>query len=212
MVVPFVTVEGPIGVGKTSLSKEIAATFNYHLLKEIVDENPFLNKFYEDIEEWSFQTEMFFLCNRYKQLTDIKKFRLIQDKPVVADYHIFKNLIFAKRTLIPSEYEKYEEIYKILTKDMPVPNVVVYLHASVDTLMQRIAMRGREFEKMIARSYMEQLVEDYHLFIEHFEKMHPEIPVIHFDGDQLDFVKSTGDLKLVLSSIQDTLQQRSLQA
>lgn len=71
--VPFVTVEGPIGVGKTSLSKEIAATFNYHLLKEIVDENPFLNKFYENIEEWSFQTEMFFLCNRYKQLTDIKK-------------------------------------------------------------------------------------------------------------------------------------------
>lgn len=72
--VPFVTVEGPIGVGKTSLSKEIAATLNYHLLKEIVDENPFLNKFYENIEEWSFQTEMFFLCNRYKQLTDIKNF------------------------------------------------------------------------------------------------------------------------------------------
>jgi len=209
--VPFVTVEGPIGVGKTSLSKEIAATFNYHLLKEIVDENPFLNKFYENIEEWSFQTEMFFLCNRYKQLSDIKNFRLTEDQPVVADYHIFKNLIFAKRTLAPAEYDKYEEIYKILTKDMPVPNVVVYLHASVDTLMKRIAMRGREFEKMISRDYMEQLVADYHSFIEHFENMHPDIPVIRFNGDQLDFVKNPNDLKYVLQTIKDTLQQRSLQ-
>ncbi|WP_068986805.1 deoxynucleoside kinase [Lysinibacillus xylanilyticus] len=211
MTIPFVTVEGPIGVGKTSLSKEIATTFNYHLLKEIVDENPFLNKFYENIEEWSFQTEMFFLCNRYKQLSDIKKFRLTHEKPVVADYHIFKNLIFAKRTLLSTEYDKYEEIYKILTKDMPVPNVVIYLHASVDTLMKRIAMRGREFEKMISRDYMEQLVADYHTFIEHFEKMHPEIPVIRFNGDQLDFVKNPDDLKYVLQTIKDTLQQRSLQ-
>ena len=74
MPVPFITVEGPIGVGKTSLSKIISETFGFHLLKEIVDENPFLNKFYEDIDEWSFQTEMFFLCNRYKQLNDIKKY------------------------------------------------------------------------------------------------------------------------------------------
>lgn len=211
MTVPFVTVEGPIGVGKTSLSKEIAAAFNYHLLKEIVDENPFLNKFYENIEEWSFQTEMFFLCNRYKQLSDIKSFRLTHHNPVVADYHIFKNLIFAKRTLASTEYDKYEEIYKILTKDMPVPNVVVYLHASVNTLMKRIAMRGREFEKMITRDYMEQLVADYHSFIEHFEKMHPEIPIIRFNGDQLDFVKNPNDLTHVLQTIKDTLQQRSLQ-
>jgi len=209
--VPFVAIEGPIGVGKTSLAKEVAATFNYHLLKEIVDENPFLNKFYEDIEEWSFQTEMFFLCNRYKQLTDIKKLRLAQKTAVASDYHIFKNLIFAKRTLAPTEYDKYEEIYQILTKDMPVPNVVVYLHASVDTLMQRIAKRGREFEKMISREYMEQLVADYHTFTEHFEKLHPEIPVIRFNGDQLDFVKNPQDLQYVLKTIEDTIQQRSMQ-
>lgn len=209
MTVPFVTVEGPIGVGKTSLSHAIANTFEYHLLKEIVDENPFLNKFYEDIAEWSFQTEMFFLCNRYKQLSDIQKQLLVNDTPVVADYHIFKNLIFAKRTLKPSEYDKYESIYKILTADMPTPNMVIYLHADLDTLMKRITKRGREFEKMISREYMKQLVDDYHTFIEHFEKMHPEIPVIHFNGDELDFVKNPQDLQHILSTINEQLQKRS---
>lgn len=206
--VPFVTVEGPIGVGKTSLSNVIAQAFEYHLLKEIVDENPFLNKFYEDIAEWSFQTEMFFLCNRYKQLSDITKV-LDNNFPVVADYHIFKNLIFAKRTLQPLDYDKYEAIYAILTADMPKPNVVIYLHASVDVLMQRIAMRGREFEKNISRAYMEQLVEDYHLFILHFEKMHPEIPVLHFNGDDLDFVRSIEDRQLVLNAVQEVLNERT---
>src|SRR5690606_31867921 len=117
MSVPFITVEGPIGVGKTTLSKAIAEAQRFHQLSEIVDENPFLNKFYEDIEEWSFQTEMFFLCNRYKQLSDIQKKYLSKQQPVVADYHIFKNLIFARRSLPADEYAKYEEIYHILTKD-----------------------------------------------------------------------------------------------
>lgn len=209
MTVPFVTVEGPIGVGKTSLSSMLADTFQYHLLKEIVDENPFLGKFYDDIEEWSFQTEMFFLCNRYKQLTDIHSI-LDEQHAVVADYHIFKNLIFAKRTLKASEYDKYEAIYTILTANMPVPNVVIYLHASVDTLMQRIAMRGRDFERLIARDYMEQLVCDYHVFIEQFEQQHPEIPVVHINGDDFDFVKNPADLQQVLATITETLTKRSI--
>ena len=91
---------------------------------------------------------MFFLCNRYKQLEDINIKYLNQKKPVVADYHIFKNLIFASRTLKDSQYDKYMQIYRILTQDMPVPNVIVYLTASLETLQKRIAMRGREFEKI----------------------------------------------------------------
>ena len=210
MSIPFITVEGPIGVGKTSLSKEIAQHYDYHLLKEIVDENPFLGKFYENIDEWSFQTEMFFLCNRYKQLSDINNHILANQSPVVADYHIFKNLIFAKRTLKASEYEKYEAIYNILTADMPVPNMVIYLHASIDTLMGRIAKRGREFEKMISREYMEQLAADYHTFIGHFEKMHPEIPVIRLNGDELDFVERENDLNYILQLVEEKLSKRSL--
>ncbi|PWE69934.1 deoxynucleoside kinase [Bacillus cereus] len=207
--VPFITVEGPIGVGKTSLAKEISTHMQLHLLKEIVDENPFLGKFYEDIDEWSFQTEMFFLCNRYKQLEDINIKYLNQRKPVVADYHIFKNLIFASRTLKDSQYDKYMQIYRILTQDMPVPNVIVYLTASLETLQKRIAMRGREFEKNMDPNYLLQLTKDYETAMDAFKKDHPEIPLLKFNGDDMDFVKNPDDLNVILSALQNTLLKES---
>lgn len=209
MSVPFITVEGPIGVGKTSLAKAIANTYQFELLKEIVDENPFLNKFYEDIAEWSFQTEMFFLCNRYKQLSDIEKKYLSKDTAVVADYHIFKNLIFAKRSLNEDEYAKYESIYHILTRDMPIPNMVIYLDASIDVLLDRIDLRGREFEKKISTSYLEQLSSDYRMFIDDFEAKHPDVPVIRFNGDEMDFVQNSQDLNIILEKVSATLHKRS---
>ncbi|UIJ66349.1 deoxynucleoside kinase [Bacillus cereus] len=207
--VPFITVEGPIGVGKTSLAKEISTHMQLHLLKEIVDENPFLGKFYEDIDEWSFQTEMFFLCNRYKQLEDINIKYLNQRKPVVADYHIFKNLIFASRTLKDAQYDKYMQIYRILTQDMPVPNVIVYLTASLETLQKRIAMRGRKFEKNMDPNYLLQLTKDYETAMDAFKKDHPEIPVLKFNGDDMDFVKNPDDLNVILSALQNTLLKES---
>ncbi|MBH0345025.1 MULTISPECIES: deoxynucleoside kinase [Bacillus cereus group] len=207
--VPFITVEGPIGVGKTSLAKEISTHMQLHLLKEIVDENPFLGKFYEDIDEWSFQTEMFFLCNRYKQLEDINIKYLNQRKPVVADYHIFKNVIFASRTLKDSQYDKYMQIYRILTQDMPVPNVIVYLTASLETLQKRIAMRGREFEKNMDPNYLLQLTKDYETAMDAFKKDHPDIPVLKFNGDDMDFVKNPDDLNVILSTLQNTLLKES---
>ncbi|MET7021816.1 deoxynucleoside kinase [Bacillus mycoides] len=207
--VPFITVEGPIGVGKTSLAKELSTHMQLHLLKEIVDENPFLGKFYEDIDEWSFQTEMFFLCNRYKQLEDINIKYLNQRKPVVADYHIFKNLIFASRTLKDSQYDKYMQIYRILTQDMPVPNVIVYLTASLETLQKRIAMRGREFEKNMDPNYLLQLTKDYETAMDAFKKDHPDIPVLKFNGDDMDFVRNSDDLNVILSALQNTLLKES---
>ena len=209
---PFITIEGPIGIGKTSLAKAISVHFQYEFLKEIVDENPFLDKFYENIEEWSFQTEMFFLCNRYKQLTDINKHFLIKNKPVIADYHIFKNLIFAKRSLNSSEYEKYLKIYDILTSDIPKPNLIIYLHASLETIMERIKLRGRDFEKNISPIYLEQLSLDYEKTITTFEQQNPNIPVLRFNGDTLDFVKNNHDLQHVLNMLNEYLKKRSIQS
>lgn len=207
MNIPFITVEGPIGVGKTSLSKAIADYYQFHLLKEIVEENPFLGKFYADIEEWSFQTEMFFLCNRYKQLEDIDKKFLQAGKPVVADYHIYKNLIFAKRTLKNEQYDKYLKIYDILTDGMPKPNIIIYLSASLDTLLNRIAKRGREIEHQIDPNYLQQLSEDYDIAMTQWEKENPSIPIIRFNGDSLDFVQNKQDLTYIFNTLNQYLQK-----
>ncbi len=204
---PFITVEGPIGVGKTTLTKAISEHFKYATLNEIVDENPFLGKFYENIEEWSFQTEMFFLCNRYKQLGDTNKNFLKNNSPVVSDYHILKNLIFAERSLDPIEYEKYLRIFDILTVDMPKPNMIIYLHASLDTLIERIKLRGRDIEKNISTDYLKQLAKDYETAMERFEQQNPEVTVIRFNGDELDFVKNKEDLDFILSSIQNAMNK-----
>lgn len=199
--VPFITVEGPIGVGKTSLSKAISKHYDYPLLLEIVDENPFLERFYENLEEWSFQTEMFFLCNRYKQLSDIKEHFLNKNIPVVADYHIYKNLIFARRTLKEEEYPKYLDIYDILTKDMPKPNIMIYLQASLDTLLSRINHRGRSQEKNISPDYLQQLSLDYEQAMHEFEKQNPNIPILRLNGDNMDFVNNKQDLDNILAQL-----------
>lgn len=203
--VPFIAIEGPIGIGKTSLAKKLSVHFDFHLLREIVEENPFLGKFYDDIDAWSFQTEMFFLCNRFKQLEDIEKKCLKENKAVIADYHISKNTIFAKRTLQADKFEKYEQIYHILTKDMPVPNMMIYLHASLDTIMKRIRLRGRDIEQNIKASYLAQLAQDYEDYMNEFEALHPDIPVIRINGDEMDFVKQQDDLNAVIKQVESQL-------
>lgn len=208
--IPFIAVEGPIGVGKTSLARKLASQFKFHLLKEIVEENPFLGKFYDNIEEWSFQTEMFFLCNRFKQLEDIDRKFINLEKPVISDYHISKNMIFAMRTLKEEQIKKYAQIYDILTDDMPRPNMMIYLDASLDTLLERIRLRGREVEQNIQASYLQQLSLDYKHYMNQFEQDHPDIPIIRLNGDELDFVKHQNDLTYIVNLVENHLNKGEL--
>ncbi|KAE9708201.1 deoxynucleoside kinase, partial [Escherichia coli] len=131
-------------------------TLNLTPIYEIVEENPFLSDFYEDIDKWSFQTEMFFLCNRYKVLTELSN-----DISVVSDYHILKNKVFANNTLNDKEYKMFEEIYDILTREVRKPDVTVFLTADLDVLKQRIQLRNRDFESHIEDDYLLKLTEDY---------------------------------------------------
>ncbi|WP_078576802.1 deoxynucleoside kinase [Salipaludibacillus agaradhaerens] len=205
---PFIAIEGPIGVGKTSLATKLADHYNYYILKEIVDENPFLSKFYEDIEEWSFQTEMFFLCNRFKQLEDTYERFLAKGHPVISDYHIFKNHLFAKQTLKSHHFDKYDRIYNILTDDLPKPNIIIYLNASLSTLMDRIKRRGREMEQSMEPDYLQQLSADYKQFMKEHSRVYPDIPIISINGDSMDFVERPDDFLRILDQVDVALKQK----
>lgn len=200
---PFIAVEGPIGAGKTTLATMLAKEFQFPLVKEIVEENPFLDKFYEDMEQWSFQLEMFFLCNRFKQLESIEENYVNKQQPVVTDYHVYKNMIFAERTLSKKHMDKYRKIYHLLTDDLPKPNAMIYIKASLPTLLERIQMRGRSFEEDIDPAYLKTLIEDYELAIEHLKQTEPELPIITIEGDHTDFVSSQQDYQQIVQNIKE---------
>lgn len=202
---PFIAIEGPIGVGKTSLAQAISKSFQFHLIKEIVEENPFLGKFYENIADYSFQTEMFFLTHRFQQLESVRDEFILKGEPIVSDYHVFKNKIFASRSLKPEHYDKYQIIYNVLTEDLPMPNMIIYLKASLDTLLKRVHKRARDVEKFITPEYLERLSSDYEAFMEAFSAEHPDIPVLTFNGDDLDFIENKKDLFHIFKQVDNLL-------
>ncbi|NPC94910.1 deoxynucleoside kinase [Bacillus sp. WMMC1349] len=200
---PFIAVEGPIGAGKTTLASMLSERLHLSLVKEIVEENPFLDKFYENQHEWSFQLEMFFLCNRYKQLEDLENKFLYMNTPVISDYHIYKNLIFAEQTLTGKKLKKYKKIYTLLTEDLPLPNLMIYIQASVPTLLKRIKKRGRPFEQQMDKQYLEQLIASYHTAIQQIKAKNPSLPIIEINGDQDDFVMSEAVFNRIVDQVKE---------
>ncbi|MBP2112984.1 MULTISPECIES: deoxynucleoside kinase [Paenibacillus] len=203
---PFIAVEGPIGAGKTTLATMLATELQLPVIKEIVDENPFLDKFYQNMDDWSFQLEMFFLCNRFKQLEDTTVQYIDQGKPVISDYHIYKNLIFGERTLKGSKRDKYREIYHILTDDFPKPNIILYIRADLDTLLARIAKRARTFEEIIAPAYLEQLIEDYDDAMASLALREPSTVIVTIDGNQVDFVENPEDFTAIAEQVKELMK------
>ena len=159
----YIVVEGPIGVGKTTLAKRLAESFGSDVLLEGADENPFLERFYQDPRSAAFQTQLFFLFQRARQLQELRQTDMF--RPVrVADFIMEKDRLFAQMTLDEDEYKLYEQVYEHVTLDAPVPDLVIYLQAPVDVLMKRVNKRGRQYEKFMDQAYLERIVQSYTRF------------------------------------------------
>ena len=190
----YIAIEGNIGAGKTSLATKISTDFNAKLILERFKDNPFLPKFYEDQQRYAFPLEMSFLADRYQQLLeDITQFDLFKEC-VVADYDAYKSLIFAKVTLADEEFNLYKKLFHLMHKELPKPDVYVYLYQNTERLLENIKARGRKFEKGIAPAYLKQINDGYFDFI----KTQPKDRVKIIDISEIDFVKNRKDYLTVL--------------
>lgn len=205
----FIAIEGPIGAGKTTLANLLNEHFGYTLLREIVEENPFLSKFYTDIKEYALQTEAFFLFNRVKQLEEVQKNVLSKSQGVVSDYHIIKNLIFAGITLDNNQFHRYKQVYNIFVNDLPQPDIVIYLNSNVDTLMKRIATRDRSFERQMDRNYIENLSNEYKYYFNPLSIKHnftgKQPIIIEIDNSNLDFLNNMKDREFIINKVKEAI-------
>jgi deoxyguanosine kinase len=200
----YVAFEGNIGAGKTTLTTKIAEDFNAKSVLERFADNPFLPKFYKDQNRYAFPLEMSFLADRYKQLSDdLSQFDLFKDF-VVADYHIFKSLIFAKITLAEDEYRLYSNLFHIIYKEMPKPDLYVYLYQNSDRLLQNIKKRGRSYEQEIEADYLDKINTGYLDYI----KSQPDLNILIIDVSDRDFVKNHEDYLFILSEIQNKIESK----
>lgn len=192
----FIVVEGPIGVGKTSLARRLARSFGSELILEQADENPFLERFYKNPRAAALQTQLFFLFQRTRQLEDIRQHDLF-DTVRVADYLLDKDRLFAQLTLDEEEYSLYEQIYQRLAIDTPVPDLLIYLQAPVDVLLERIGRRGIRYEQHIERGYLEKLQEAYAKFFHEYVAS----PLLIVNAAQADFVGNERDYEQLFEQI-----------
>ncbi len=199
----YIAFEGNIGAGKTSLATRFAEDFNAKTVLERFADNAFLPKFYEDQSRYAFPLEMSFLADRYQQIhDDLAQFDLFKDF-IVADYHIFKSLIFAKITLAEEEYRLYRTIFNIVYKEIPKPDLYVYLYQNSECLLANIKKRGRDYEQNISASYLDKINDGYLEYI----KSQSKLNVLMIDITNRDFVKNQEDYLYILDEIQKKVSE-----
>ncbi len=202
----YIAIEGAIGVGKTTLARILAQELHASLLLEVFEENPFLSDFYQDRERYAFQTQIFFLISRYHQQSKIIPETLIHHR-LVSDYLFDKDRLFAHLNLRDDELAMYERVHRILGEQIPTPDLVVYLRADTDTLMARIAMRDRPYERNMDRGYIESLRQAY----DQFFSQYVAAPVLTIDTNDLDFVRSDDDRGYVVGLVRAALEKGEMQ-
>jgi deoxyguanosine kinase len=192
----FIAVEGPIGVGKTSLTRRLADTFNYEVLLERAEENPFLDRFYKNPRQHALSTQLFFLFQRTQQMQELRQDDLFE--PVrVADFLIDKDRLFAELNLDADEYELYLKVFGHVTIDSPKPDLVIYLQAPTDVLLQRIQKRGIAAEQLIERSYLENLNAAYTEFFHYYDRSR----LLIVNSADLDLVENDDDYNRLVNYI-----------
>lgn len=192
----YIAIEGVIGAGKTSLAKRISERLNAKLILEQFDNNPFLEKFYVDRKRFAFQTQMFFLINRFKQQQELHQEDLFAEH-IVCDYIFEKDRIFAYLNLSKDELNLYESIYPLLARSLRKPDLVIFLQSSTDRLVYNIKKRNRKIERAITRSYLEELGEAYN----HFFFRYNSTPLLIVNSSEIDFVNSDNDFDELFKQI-----------
>ncbi len=203
---PYIAIEGPIGVGKTTLARILGDAFHAEVLLEAFEENPFLSRFYMDRERYAFQTQLFFLLSRYRQQSQAVPAALARG-PLVSDYLFAKDWLFAHLNVRDDELAVYEQLYAALSERVILPDLVVYLRASTDVLMQRIALRDRPYERAMSREYIEEVCRAY----EQFFSAYDEAPLLVMDTDRLDFVHSPRDRAEGIGRVRAALEKGTFQ-
>jgi deoxyguanosine kinase len=199
----YFAIEGVIGVGKTTLARLLQSTFQANLLLEVFEENPFLSDFYSDRARYAFQTQIFFLLSRYHQQNQGVPRLISNSQSLISDYTFEKDSLFASINLKGDELEMYRRVHLALAEKIPPPDLVVYLRAQTDTLMDRIALRDRPYERKMDRGYIDELNKAYDLFFME-NNDHPS-PVLNIETDSLDIIRHAEDLRQIENRIRQAL-------
>jgi deoxyguanosine kinase len=193
----YVVIEGNIGAGKTTLASRISEQFNARLILERFADNPFLPKFYDDPEKYSFPLELSFLADRFKQLKEELVEQDLFKSFTITDYYFMKSLVFAASTLTGDEYNLYRQIFYIIYGSLPKPDIYVYLHLRPERLLQNIEKRGRNYEKSITAEYLQKIQDSYFSFF----RQNPESKYLIIDINEIDFVENEDHYTRIIDTI-----------